>query len=147
MKRVWSRILMGVVLSACNTPLHKGESASSSPASTDSSQEKSGFSETDSTEREIYLVLSANYNPYGNAIFYKGNWALASITTLYGREERDVRQSPPNYIIFHKVSEKWVIEKDELTAISIDAMTELGIGSSDAKYLLSALEKALKEPN
>ncbi|MEI8025296.1 MAG: hypothetical protein WCI18_03005 [Pseudomonadota bacterium] len=147
MKRVCFTILMGIVLSACNSPLHKGEGASSSQALADESQQKGGFRETDSTERDIYFVLSANYNPYGNTIVYKGDSALASITTLHGREERDVRQSSPKYIILRKFGEKWVIQKEALTAITMEDMTECNISASDAKYLLSALEKELKQAN
>lgn len=147
MKKFWSTLLGVVFFTSCNNALHKYETADASTESTRDSQESRGRYDADPTERDIYLVLSANYNPYGNVIVYKENCALASITTLYGKEERDVHQSPTSYIILKRINGKWQIQKDALKAIAMEDLTEQGIENSDAAHLLSALQKATKQTN
>jgi hypothetical protein len=147
MNKIYSAVVSGVLFCGCNSATRNGETAGSNPASAETFHEKGYSANTDSVESDIYFVLSANYNPYSNTIVYKQNWALAAITTIYGREERNVRQSPTSYVILNKAEGHWVIKKDNLTTIAPDDLLSQGISNSDAKFLLSALEKASKSPN
>ena len=147
MNKIYSVVVSGVLLCSCNSAKRNVETAGSNPASAETFTENGNSSNADPVETDIYFVLSANYNPYSNTIVYKQNWALAAITTIYGREERDVRQSPTSYVILNKVDGHWVIKKDNLTAIALDDLLSQGISNSDAKYLLSTLEKASKSLN
>jgi len=106
------------------------------------SKEKSYPIPSDPAEADIYAVLSSKYNPYSNTIASKGKWALATITTLYGREERDVRQSPTTYVILNKVDGHWVILEENQKALTIKDLTSHGISRVDAEFLISSLKQA-----